>query len=76
MLIATFGNVDAASLTKFKGTAHTLMLTDHPAEAETLRLCIELGIACVVCKAEWRNLQHPEAKVEPRMNDRTGTVED
>jgi len=76
MLIAIFGNVDSVTLTKLGATNHQLMMTDHPAEAETLRQCVESGIGHVVCKAEWRNLLHPTAKIEPRMNDRTGTIED
>lgn len=76
MLIALFGKIERDVVAKFTNTDHVLLLTDHPAEASTLAHVIEAGIRHVVCRAEWRNLNHPRSRVEQRVNRDTFEVED
>lgn len=76
MLVACFGSIHRDVLTKFEGSDHTLMVTDHPAEAETAKLLKELKLKHVVARAEWRNLGHPTSKVGTRVNNASGEVED
>ena len=76
MLVALYGSIVSETLAKFKGTDHQLMVTDHPVEAQTLAALTELEIPFTVCRAEWRNLDHPRSRKGSRISNITGQPED